>query len=382
MRGRAPVVASQAHDAGRAPRSAPRWRLRPRQLCDLELLGSGGFAPLRTFLGRADYDAVCDRMRLADGRLWPVPVTLDLPEEVIRDAERAGAVVLADEEGDLAVLTLAEIWRPDRLGEAAAVLGTTDRAHPSVAYLVEQTHPWYVSGPLQVLRMPGHPGLPPLVHSPAHVRAELARRGWTQVVAFNTRNPMHGAHRAVAVRAAEQEGAHLLLHPVVGPTRPGDVPAPVRVRCYEAVMRTFPPGLAMLSLLPLAMRMAGPREALWHALVRRNYGATGFVVGRDQASPGVDSHGRPFYDVYAAQELVRAHEHEIGIRAVCSPELVHVEGLGYLPRDEVPAGMRPRDVSGTRVRQLLAKGAPIPDWLAPPEVVAELASAGEQALPS
>jgi sulfate adenylyltransferase len=356
--------------------STPVWRLTPRQLCDLELIVSGAFAPLRSFLGQADYEAVCDRMRLVDGSLWPIPVVLDLPDHVVAAASRHDALVLRDQhDNDLALLTLTEVWRPDHRAEARLVLGTTDPAHPSVAYLSERTHPWYVSGALTVLGSPSHPDLPPLVHTPAEVRAEFARREWDRVVAFNTRNPMHGAHRALVLRAAEAVGACVLIHPVVGVTRPGDVPAPVRARCYQAILRTLPADRAMLSLLPLAMRMAGPREALWHAIIRRTYGATAFIVGRDHAGPGRDSAGRPFYDRYAAQELVAAHEQELGITVFAAPELHHVEGLGYLAQEEIPPGRSVHQVSGTRLRQLLAEGSQIPSWLASAEVAAELRQA-------
>jgi sulfate adenylyltransferase len=351
------------------------WVLTPRQLCDLELIASGAFAPLRTFLGRADYDSVCDRMRLGSGQLWPVPITLDIPEDTLRAATRSGSLLLRDaQQRELALLTITEAWRPDHLAEARTVLGTTDPAHPSVAYLQSATNPWYVTGTLVVLRDVQHPDLPPLVYTPDQVKREIERRGWRKVVAFNTRNPMHGAHRALVLRVLEDVGAAVLLHPVVGLTRPGDVPAAARARSYEAVMRTLPPERSMLALLPLAMRMAGPREALWHAVVRRNFGATHFVVGRDHAGPGRDSHGRPFYPEYAAQELVRVHEAELGIQPLCLPELVYVEGRGYLPRAEVPPGEVAMTVSGTHLRQLLAKGEDIPQWLAAPDVVVELAA--------
>jgi sulfate adenylyltransferase len=349
------------------------WRLTPRQLCDFELVASGAFAPLTSFLGRADYESVCDRMRLSDGSLWPIPVMLDLPEHVVRAAVAAGTVRLRDErDEELATMTVTDAWRPDLRAEAAAVLGTTDRTHPWADQLLGHTHPWYVTGELSVLRLPSHPELPDLVHTPTRLKRELAARGWTRVVAFNTRNPMHAAHRALALRAALEEDACLLLHPVVGTTRPGDVPAAVRARCYQALMRTLEPDRAMLALLPLAMRMAGPREALWHAIIRRNYGATAFVVGRDHAGPGRNASGVPFYGEYAAQELVRAHQPELGIRMVPGRELVHVVGLGYVARDEVPPGREARSISGTLVRRLLAEGSSIPEWLMPPEVAAEL----------
>jgi sulfate adenylyltransferase len=358
----------------RSPRPMASWVLTPRQLCDLELIASGAFAPLGTFLGQADYESVCDHMRLQSGSLWPIPVTLDLPDDTVRKAARSGALVLLDaEHHEAAVLAVTEAWRPDHLAEAQAVLGTTDPAHPSVAYLQTATNPWYVTGKLDVLREFEHPDLPPLVRTPAEVRSEIEQRGWRKVVAFNTRNPMHGAHRALVMRALEDGDAAVLLHPVVGPTRPGDVPAAARARSYQAVLRSLPPDRSMLALLPLAMRMAGPREALWHAVVRRTFGATHFVVGRDQAAPGKDSRGRPFYSQYAAQELVCAHEAELGIQPLCLPELVYVDGRGYLPRDEVLSGEVAMTVSGTHLRELLTTGADVPLWLASPDVVAELA---------
>ena len=357
-------------------REPVEWQLTARQRCDFELIAAGGFAPLRSFLGRDDHESVCDRMRLADGSVWPVPVMLDVPETVLRAAERSGSIVLRDADGtDLGLLAVNEAWRPDRLAEAAAVAGTTDPSHPWVRHLLERTHDWYVTGELSVLQLPSHPGLPPLVRTPAQLKEELGRRGWSRVVAFNTRNPMHGAHRALALRAAEAEDACLLIHPVVGPTRPGDVPAHVRVRCYQAVMRTLDPDRSLLSLLPLAMRMVGPREALWHAIIRRTYGATAFVVGRDHAGPGLDVAGRPFYAEYAAQELVHSFGDELGIHMVAGRELLYVDELGYVPREEVPPGRTARAISGTQVRRLLAEGATIPPWLAPPEVAAELARA-------
>jgi sulfate adenylyltransferase len=341
------------------------------------MIACGAFAPLRTFLGQADYESVCERMRLVGGALWPIPVVLDVPESVVRAASRRGVLRLCDEHGDeVAVLTLTEAWRPDHRAEARSVFGSTDTAHPSVSRLLDRTHEWYVTGSLSVSRLPGHPDLPPLVHTPAQLIEQFRLRGWTRVVAFNTRNPMHEAHRILVLRAAEAEDACVLLHPVVGQTRPGDIPAPVRVRCYQALMSVLPPERAMLSLLPLAMRMAGPREALWHALIRRNYGATAFIVGRDHAGPGPDSRGRPFYDEYAAQRLVASHQDEVGLRVLCPPALCYVDGLGYIPRDQLPPGREAREVSGTRLRELVLNRREVPSWLALPAVVAELASVG------
>lgn len=351
----------------------PAWELNRRQRCDLELLATGGFSPLRTFLDRADYESVCVSMRLDSGELWPIPVTLDLPTDVVAAATTAGGLRLRARGEDVAVLWLQSAWRPDRRAEAWDVLGTADPAHPGVRTLLTETHPWYVSGRLEVLRLPAHAAFGSLRHGPREVRALLAELGWERVVAFQTRNPMHRAHQELTIRAADELDAGVLLHPVVGITKPGDVDPHVRVRCYQALLPTYPGGRILLSLLPLAMRMAGPREALWHAIVRKNHGATHFIVGRDHAGPGPDSRGRPFYDPYAAQDLVTGHEAELGIGLVPFPQMVYVEELRrYVPEDEVQPHHHGLRISGTEQRRRLARGEELPPWFTPPEVAAEL----------
>jgi sulfate adenylyltransferase len=351
----------------------PSWTLTARQLCDLELLANGAFHPLTSFLGPADHESVCERMRLADGTLWPVPITLDVPDDVLA-AARSDVLALRDPEGELlAVLRLSEAWRPDRAAEAAAVFGTTDELHPGVEYLLRRTHPTYVAGELEVLKLPEHRDFRDLRRTPAELRAEFARRGWDRVVAFQTRNPMHRAHQQLTLRAARAAGARLLIHPVVGVGRPGDVDAATRVRCYRALLPEYPAGSALLAVLPLAMRMAGPREAVWHAIIRRNHGATHFIVGRDHAGPGTGSDGRPFYDPYAAQNLVAAHADEIGIGVVPFRRMVYLPDEDrYRPEDEVPPGTATRSISGTELRQRLARGDELPSWFTPPAVAAEL----------
>ena len=365
--GEAAELASRAADW-------PSWQLTPRQRCDLELLACGGFSPLRTFLGEEDYSRVCESMRLADGSLWPVPVTLDVPEEVAAAARPGRTLALRDHDGALlGVLHVEQSWRPDVVAEAAAVLGTTDPAHPGASYLARHVHAWYLTGDLQVLRLPSYPDFAQLRHTPAQVRAEFAGRGWPRVVAFQTRNPLHRAHQELTLRAARQADAHLLIHPVVGVTKPGDIDHRTRVRCYQAILRHYPQERVLLSLLPLAMRMAGPREALWHAIIRKNYGATHFIVGRDHAGPGLDSGGRPFYEPYAAQELLRLHASELGIDVMTFRRLVYVPSLGaYLPEDEAPADGPVLSISGTELRQRLAEGRDLPSWFTPPEIAAEL----------
>lgn len=355
-------------------RNCPSWRLTRRQLCDLELLTCGGFSPLESFMGRDDYRAVCESMHLADGTLWPVPVTLDVPDEVAAAAHSAGILALRGHDGvTLAVLSVTESWVADLHAEAVAVFGTADPSHPGVAYLLRHTHRRYITGMLEALQLPEHRDFRPLRHTPAQLRAEFARRGWSRVVAFQTRNPMHRAHQELTLRAAFELDANLLIHPVVGMTKPGDIEPRTRVRCYRAILPSYPEGRSMLSLLPLAMRMAGPREALWHAIIRGNYGATHFIVGRDHAGPGPAADGSSFYGPYEAQELLHRHAQELGVRTVQFRQLVYVEETGtYMPEDEVPRGARVLSISGTLLKRWLAEGRELPGWFSAPEVAAEL----------
>ena len=352
----------------------PSWDLTPRQLCDLELLLSGGFSPLRGFLGRADYESVRDRMRLADGTLWPMPVTLDVPAELAGRLEPGSKLALRDPEGVmLAALHVTEVWRPDLRAEAEIVFGTADPAHPAVDHLLNRTHACYVAGTLEGVQLPVHYDYRDLRHTPAELRAAFTRMGWRRVVAFQTRNPLHRAHLELTLRAARTVEASLLIHPVVGMTKPGDVDHYTRVRCYQAIMPSYPGGTAMLSLLPLAMRMGGPREAVWHAIIRKNHGVTHFIVGRDHAGPGSDGAGRPFYGPYSAQDLLRAHEAELGVSLVTFRQMVYVEDRDeYLPDDEVPTGARVLSISGTEQRRRLNEGRELPAWFTPPAVAAEL----------
>jgi sulfate adenylyltransferase len=352
----------------------PSWDLTPRQVCDLELLLNGGFSPLRGFLGRADYESVCDRMRLADGTLWPIPVTLDVPAELAERLEPGATLALRDAEGVmLAALHVTETWQPDLGREAEAVFGTRDRTHPAVNHLLGAAHPWYVAGTLEGLQLPVHYDYRDLRHTPAQLRAAFNQMGWRRVVAFQTRNPLHRAHLELTLRAAREAEASLLVHPVVGMTRPGDVDHYTRVRCYQAIMPSYPHGTAMLSLLPLAMRMGGPREAVWHAIMRKNHGVTHFIVGRDHAGPGNDASGTPFYGPYDAQELLREHEDELGVSLVTFRQMVYVEDRDeYMPDDEVPAGTRVLSISGTEQRRRLNEGRELPSWFTPPAVAAEL----------
>jgi len=355
-------------------REWPSWDLTPRQICDLELLMSGGFSPLRGFMTQADYEGVCHNMRLSSGVLWPMPITLDVKEEFAKTLKPGSKVALRDAEGVmLAVLDVEEIWQPDRKAEAQSVFGTTSAVHPGVDYLLNKGNSWYIGGRVEGLQMPSHYDFRTLRLTPAELRTEFARLGWRRVVAFQTRNPMHRAHVELTFRAAKQVEANLLIHPSVGMTKPGDVDYFTRVRCYQLLLSKFPAGSVKLSMLPLAMRMGGPREAIWHALIRKNHGVTHFIVGRDHAGPGKDSDGKNFYGPYDAQELFKKHEADIGVTMVPFNMMVYLEDQDqYVPDNEVTNGSRVLNISGTELRDRLNEGREIPSWFTYPEVVHEL----------
>ena len=354
----------------------PSHALTPRQLCDLELLLGGGFSPLTGFMKRTTCERVCAEMRLddADGTVWSIPITLDVSEELAKSLEPGTKLALRDAEGVMvAALTVAEVWQADRELEAEAVFGSTNREHPGVAYLLDQTQPFYVGGSVTGVQPVTHYDYKLLRHSPAELRAEFTKLGWAKVVAFQTRNPMHRAHQELTLRAAKEVGANLLIHPVVGLTKPGDVDHYTRVRCYQALLHRYPRETALLSLLPLAMRMGGPREAVWHAIIRKNYGCTHLIVGRDHAGPGSDSSGTPFYGPYDAQDLLRQHEVELGVTMVPFKMMVYVEDIdSYVPVDEVAEGKRTLALSGTELRTRLADGKEIPEWFTFADVAHEL----------
>jgi sulfate adenylyltransferase len=369
------VSAERAAELKAHSRQWLSWDLTARQICDLELLLGGGFSPLRGFMARADYEGVCQDMRLKSGVIWPMPITLDVTEEFAKKLQPgSNKVALRDPEGVmLAVLNVEEVWQPDRKTEAKSVFGTTSVAHPGVDHLLNRSNPWYVGGKLEGVQDPAHYDFKALRLTPAELRSEFGRMGWRRVVAFQTRNPMHRAHQELTFRAAKSVEANLLIHPSVGMTKPGDVDYFTRVRCYQLLMSKYPAGTVKLSLLPLAMRMGGPREAIWHALIRKNHGVTHFIVGRDHAGPGNDSDGKPFYGPYDAQELFRKHEKDIGVTMVPFNMMVYLEEHDrYVPDNEVPKGARVLNISGTELRDRLNEGRDIPAWFTYPEVVREL----------
>jgi sulfate adenylyltransferase len=367
------VSDERAAELRTASQAWPSWDLTPRQLCDLELLANGGFSPLTGFMTRRDYEPVRDDMRLASGALWPMPITLDVPEALANGLAVGARIALRDPEGVmLAVLHVEDLWTPDRDLEARRVFGSNNKEHPGVAALA-RANPVYVGGRIEALQLPTHYDFLALRQTPAEVRADFAARGWQRVVAFQTRNPMHRAHQELTLRAAREVNAHLLVHPSVGMTKPGDVDHYTRVRCYQSVLASYPSGAAKLALLPLAMRLGGPREAVWHAIIRKNYGCTQFIVGRDHAGPGSDSTGTPFYGPYDAQELLRKHEDELGVEMVPFRNMVYVKNLDrYFPDDEIPQGAEVLNLSGTQLRRILAEGGHIPEWFTFAAVATEL----------
>jgi sulfate adenylyltransferase len=369
------VVEDERHrEIEAASQGWPSWDLTSRQLCDLELLLCGAFSPLRGFMGRSDWESVCSRMRLGDDTLWPIPVTLDVDEATAQKVGPDSTLALRDPEGTLiAALHVVEVWRRDREAEAQAVYGTLDQAHPGVRALTEETNGFCVAGTVEGIELPRHYDFKTLRFTPRSLREEFVRRGWRRVVAFQTRNPMHRAHLELTRRAAAEVDANLLVHPVVGMTKPGDIDHFTRVRCYEALLPHYPPHTAVLALLPLAMRMAGPREAVWHAIIRKNYGCSHLIVGRDHAGPGTDGAGKPFYPPYAAQELILEHAEELGVGVVPFRQLVYVvEDDTYEPIDDVPVEKHALSISGTELRQRLSEGRGIPTWFTFPEVAKEL----------
>jgi len=340
----------------------PDIRLSQRSLHDMELLAIGAFSPLDRFMGKADYERVMEERRLSSGVLFPIPITLTFRKEELPKSQQ---VVLRDVRNNaFAIMDLEEIFSWDPQVEAQKVLGTTDPRHPLVSEMIR----WgdlCVSGKLQVFDLPVYNDFVELRRTPVEVRGQLEILGNSNVVFFQTRNPMHRIHEELTKRAAEKVDGSLVIHPVVGMTKPGDVDHYTRVRVYRTLVENYyDQNKTLLSLLPLAMRMAGPREALWHALIRRNYGATHFIVGRDHAGPGKDASGKPFYGPYDAQEMLLNHQDEIGVQMVPFKELVYLtDEQRYVEAGEEPKGAKISNISGTQVRNdYLAKGLYLPEW--------------------
>ncbi len=365
------VDEARARELKRTSLDVPSVTLTQRQLCDLELLMCGAFTPLMGFMGERSYDQVLEHSRLPDGSVWPIPVTLDLSEDVAENLATGDRLALRDSEGFmLAVLTVSDIWTPDARREAELVYGTGDTSHPGVAYIKEQAQPVYVGGAVEGIELPTHYDYEDLRHTPEDLRRLFHKLGWRRVVGFHTAQPMHRLAREITLTAAKQAEAHILLHPVVGIGRPRDLSRFARVKCYQALQKHYPHGLNTLSLLPLAMRLAGPREAVWHAIIRRNYGCTHFIVGPDHGSPPDEGHGR-FYQPYAAQALVGQHASEIGIDMVSFKRLTYsLDHARFVDADEAKGAREPaEELSDGVLARRLSRGEKIPPWFTYPEVL-------------
>ena len=348
-----------------------------RQLSDLELLMNGAFSPLRGFMNSADYNSVIDRMRLQDGTLWPIPVYLDISATEAGRFEVGQSVALCDREGFmLAVLHIEDIWPLDKSRECEAVYGTREIDHPGVDYLFNQTATHCIGGNIEGLQLPLHFAFKRHRHTPVEIRTLYRKLGWRRIVGFQTRNPLHCAQFEMTLRAMADAKANLLLHPVVRRVKPGDIDTYTRIRCYEEAGRHYPPNMMLLSLLPLAMRMAGPREALLHAIIRKNYGCTHFIVGRDHAGPGLNRDGRPFYEPDGAKELTLSFSAEMGIDIMPFEEMLYaVDQDIYMPANEVPPGDPVRGLSVDEFNQRLRLGKRVPEWFTFPEVIEVLRQA-------
>ncbi|MCF7815417.1 MAG: bifunctional sulfate adenylyltransferase/adenylylsulfate kinase [Candidatus Pacebacteria bacterium] len=340
----------------------PRLNLRGRQLHDLEVMLVGGFLPVTGFMDEEDYTSVVETMRLKNGSLFPIPIVLDIPAKspyVVGDK-----ILLCDSFGNpLSVMDVTSRFTPDKKREAQAVYGTEDTMHPGVQYLFSEMHDTYIGGTLSKLALPIRNDFKQFRKTPEELKVIFKEKGWDRVVGFQTRNPMHRAHFELVKRAYEKVGAPVLVHPVVGMTKPGDIDYVTRVRTYNIVCNSYGKDFTYLSLLPLAMRMAGPREAVWHAIIRKNYGCTHFISGRDHAGPGKGSDGKDFYGPYDARDLALKYADEIGITIIASDELAYSKTRqSYVAADEVTHEDEIENISGTEFRRKLREGEDIPEW--------------------
>jgi len=361
----------------------PSLTLSQRQVCDLELLMNGAFSPLKGFMNQADYDAVVETARLADGTVWPIPIVLDVGEKFAEKLQKGSKIALRDGEGFMpAVLTVEDVWQPDKSREAEKVYGTTSDRHPGVRYLREMVKPVYISGSIEGIQLPVHHDFESFWDSPEEMRALFRKKGWRRVVAFQTSKPMHRLQRDITLQAAKDVQGHILLHPTVGVTKPGDLQYYARVHCYQAIRQHYPQNLAMLSLLPLAMRMAGPREALWHAIVSQNYGCSHMIVGPKHAYPPPAGNGAPagdaeadmFYAPYAAQELLEQYKDDLHIQALPVEAMHYVPARDrFMPISEIESqGLDYVEYTDAQLKRDLVRGEEIPAWFSFPEVVREL----------
>ncbi|MDY6790570.1 MAG: bifunctional sulfate adenylyltransferase/adenylylsulfate kinase [Thermodesulfobacteriota bacterium] len=348
-----------------------------RQLCNLELLTTGAFSPLNGFMTRADYESVLDRMRLQNGVLWPIPICLDISETKAKSIEAGQSVTLRDAEGFLlAIMEIEEIWPVEVEKEARQIFGTSDRLHPGVQQLYKKSGNFYIGGTLDVLSLPLHFDFKQLRLTPLEIRNIYQRMGWKRVVGFQTSQPVHRPQYELTLKAMQQAKANLLLLPIAGMTKPGDFDHYTRVRCYREVTRHYPPDSFILNLLPVTMRMAGPREALWQAIIAKNYGCTHFIVGHDHAGPGRNKNGKPFYKSSDSKKLTKAYSTEIDIEIISFNEMVYLPFEDeYRFADQVPQGSKTVSLTGSDIRERILTGREIPKWATFSEVVDELRKA-------
>ncbi len=350
------------------------WILTDRQLCDCEMILDGSFAPLNGFMKEEDYKSVLQTMRLENGKLFPIPITLDVNEQFSQKLNFGDEIVLRNKEGfQIAIIIVESIWKPDFEKEAHFIYGTDDKAHPAVNYLYNQGNKIYVGGKIKKISMPNHYDYKHYRLTPNDTKQKFKKLGWNRIIAFQTRNPLHRAHTEMTFKAMKKLDANLFLHPVVGVTKPGDINHYIRVRCYEHIIGCYPKGSILLGILPLAMRMGGPREALLHAIIRKTYGCTHIIIGRDHAGPGTDNKGRSFYGIYEAQELLKQHQDEIGIKMEPFQFMVFNPNKQiYVAIEDVKDSINHKTISGTELRNILEKGEEIPEWFTYPKVAAEL----------
>jgi len=345
-----------------------------KQQCDLEMISNGAFSPLLTFNNQKDYEEILLNNKLLNGAIWPIPIVLDVPDNFLKALDKNEHISLRNAEGFLlAILKVKEFWSPNKKDEANSVFKTIDQNHPGVDYLFNHTNSNYISGELVPIQSNKYFDFTHLRKSPQAVRDLFRSNHWKDVIAFQTRNPMHRAHFELTRLAMEQHNAQLLIHPVIGISKPGDIDHFTRVKCYQHIMKYYPEDSVELSLINLAMRMAGPKEALWHAIIRKNYGCNHIIIGRDHAGPGVDAEGRPYYQPYDAQEFISQYQEELEIKMIPFQEMVFAKNKKtYLPLDEIKKDEQIERLSGTQFKELLKQRIEIPSWYSFPEVIHEL----------
>ncbi len=345
-----------------------------KQQCDLEMIANGAFSPLSTFNNQKDYEEILLNNRLSNGLVWPIPIVLDVPDQFLKSLDKNEYISLRNAEGFLlAILKVNEFWAPDKKEEANSVFKSNDPNHPGVDYLFNHTNNNYISGELVPIQSNKYFDFTHLRKSPQEVRDFFRLNNWKDVVAFQTRNPMHRAHFELTKLAMDEHNSKLLIHPVIGISKPGDIDHFTRVKCYQHIIKYYPENSVELSLINLAMRMAGPKEALWHAIIRKNYGCNRIIIGRDHAGPGVNAEGKPYYQPYDAQELIARYQEELEIKMVPFKEMVFAKNKKtFLPLDKIEQNDPIEKLSGTQFKELLQQRTEIPSWYSFPEVIHEL----------